>query len=178
VIGVGNSAAFVEPLEATALGAICMQARLLAEALYESNRRIMPTHVKLYNAQVARSNDSIRKFLAIHYKFNALLNTPFWQECREKIDLAGAEPIIEHYQESGPTAYFRSLLDPMDFAGMSGYVQLLAGQAVPYTAEVKATPAEQQILEKVLAHHKQIGMSGMSVKEMLAMTRDPRWQWA
>jgi tryptophan halogenase len=178
VVGVGNSAAFVEPLEATALGAIGMQARLLSEALRESNRMILPTHVRLYNAQVARSNDSIRKFLAVHYKFNTLLDTPFWRQCRENIDLAGAEPIIEYYRESGPTAYFGSLLDPIDFAGMSGYIQMLAGQDVPYTATVKATESEQTILNNVLARHKQIGETGFSVRDMLNLTRDPRWQWA
>ncbi len=177
VVGVGNSAAFVEPLEATAIGAICMQARLLAETLYESNRKILPTHVKLYNNQVARSNDSIRKFLAVHYKFNTMLDTPFWRECREKIDLAGAEPLIEHYQESGPTAYFKTLLDPIDFASMSGYIQMFAGQNVPFSADVKATPAEQDLLNRLFTQNRQVGAAGMSVRETLNLTRDPRWQW-
>jgi len=36
VVAIGNSAGFVEPLEATAIGAICMQSRLLAESLLEN----------------------------------------------------------------------------------------------------------------------------------------------
>ncbi len=177
VVGIGNSAAFIEPLEATALGAICMQARLLAEGLYESNRRIVPIHVSLYNDQVARSNDSIRKFLAIHYKFNTLLDTPFWRECREKIDLAGGESVVEMYQETGPTAYWDQVLDRYDFAKMSGYVQLLAGQNVPYKVEVQPTATELKILSDLFASNRRLAMNGLTVKQVLQLTRDPRCKW-
>ena len=177
VVGVGNSAAFVEPLEATALGAICMQARLLAEGLHESGLRIKPIHVSLYNDQVSRSTDSIRKFLAIHYKFNTLLDTPFWRECREKIDLAGGESVVELYRETGPSAYWDQVLDRYDFAGLSGYIQLLAGQNVPHNMKVEATPAERKLLDDLFLRNRRIGMNGMSVKEVLQLTRDPRCSW-
>ncbi len=177
VVGVGNSASFIEPLEATALGAITMQARLLADGLYESNRRIIPILVGIYNDQVSRSNDSIRKFLAVHYKFNTLLNTPFWRECREKIDLAGAESVIEVYQEIGPTGYFDQVLDRYDFARMSGYVQMLAGQNVPHKVRVAPTAQEQKLLDNLFATNRRIGSTGFSVKEMLQLTRDPRCKW-
>ena len=47
--------------------------------------------------------DDIRRFLAIHYKFNARLDTPFWRAARSDIDLAGAEEFIEFFEENGPS---------------------------------------------------------------------------
>jgi tryptophan halogenase len=155
-----------------------MQAQLLAETLVESNRRTLPSHVRLYNDRVARHTDSIRRFLAIHYKFNTRLDTPFWVACREKVDLAGAEAVVEYFRESGPGVYWgHSLLDIFDFAGMTGYVQLLVGQKVAHTAEVSPTRAEQQILSDLFAKNRSLGMNGLSVKEMLMLARDPRVSW-
>jgi tryptophan halogenase len=177
-VGIGNSAAFVEPLEATALGAICMQAQLLAETLFESNRRIVPLHADLYNQRVSRYTDSIRRFLAIHYKFNTLLDTLFWRECREKVDLAGAEAIVDYYQQSGPGGMWSHvILDVFDFATIAGFSQLLVGQSVPFAAKVMPTPQEQQILRDLFLRNRQLGMTGYSVKEMLQLSRNPASSW-
>lgn len=178
VVGIGNSAAFVEPLEATALGSICMQAQLLAESLVESDRRLIPMHAALYNDRIARNTDSIRRFLAIHYKFNTLLDTPFWRECREKVDLAGAESMVDYYQQTGPGDYWKhSLLDVFDFAATAGYLQLLVGQKVPHRARANPKPMEQKILSDHFTRNRSIGMNGFSVKEMLHLSRDPRNKW-
>jgi tryptophan halogenase len=178
VVGIGNSAAFVEPLEATALGAICMQAQLLSESLFESNRRIVPLHGSLYNQRVSRYTDSIRRFLAIHYKYNTLLDTPFWRECREKVDLAGAEEIVDYYRQSGPGGMWaNTIMDVFDFATVAGFSQLLIGQNVPFDAKVVPTPQEQQILRDVFTRNRQLGMTGFSVKEMLQLSRSPASSW-
>src|SRR5699024_2544701 len=87
VVAVGNASGFVEPLEATALGVIAMQSRLLADTLAESRGEIRPTHVRLFNDHNARHWDSVRDFIAVHYKFNARLDTPFWRHCRAETDL-------------------------------------------------------------------------------------------
>jgi tryptophan halogenase len=178
VVGIGNSAAFVEPLEATALGSICMQAQLLAESLVESGRRLIPIHASLYNDRIARNTDSIRRFLAIHYKFNTKLDTPFWRECREKVDLAGAESVVEYYQETGPDDYWKhSLLDVFDFATTTGYLQLLVGQNVPCKVSVNPAPAERRILSEYFSRNRSLGLNGFSVAEMLQISRDPRNRW-
>jgi tryptophan halogenase len=178
VVGVGNSAVFVEPLEATALGTICMQAQLLAETLHESNRRIVPLHATLYNNRINRNADSIRRFLAIHYKFNTLLDTPFWRDCRESVDLAGAESILEYYQQFGPGGMWsHGIIDPYDFATITGYSQLLVGQQVPYQIQTNPTPAEQALLHTLFARNRQIANNGFTVKEMLQLGRDPRATW-
>jgi tryptophan halogenase len=178
VVGIGNSAAFVEPLEATALGSICMQAQLLAESLVESDRKIVPIHASLYNDRIARNTDSIRRFLAVHYKFNTLLDTPFWKACRAKVDLAGAESIIEYYQQTGPGDYWQhGLVDPYDFATMTGYLQLLVGQGVPHNVQVNPAPSQRKILNDHYLANRTTATNGIGVKEMLQLTRDPRASW-
>jgi tryptophan halogenase len=178
VVAIGNAGGFVEPLEATAIGAICMQSRLLAEALLESGGRILKSHVNLYNNQCARNWDSIRTFLAVHYKYNTLIDTPFWRAIWNDCDLAGAEPIVDYYRETGPTSYWKNLVDPLDFAGVSGYFTMLAGQNVPHDVTYEATPPQRLLVDKVLAMHRAQAAAGLSVEETLRIIRDPRWQWA
>src|SRR5688572_10981425 len=49
VVAIGNSSGFVEPLEATALGVIAMQCRLLAGSLFDSQREVRRTHIQQFN---------------------------------------------------------------------------------------------------------------------------------
>ena len=87
VVAIGNSSGFVEPLEATALGMIGTRSQLLAQVLTESDRQVTPFHVDLYNVHHARAWDTIRDFLACHYRFNHHLTTPFWRHCQNDTDL-------------------------------------------------------------------------------------------
>ncbi len=178
VVAVGNSAGFVEPLEATAIGAICMHTRLLAESLVQSGRLVLRSARRLYNDQCERNWDSIRNFLAVHYKYNTLRDTPFWRAVRADCDLAGAVPIVEYYREMGPNSYWKTLVDPLDFAGPSGYFTLLAGQNVPFDMRVAPTPADVATMAKLFAENRRTARAGLTVDEALRVIRDPRWQWA
>src|SRR5438552_12162174 len=103
VVAIGNASGFVEPLEATALGMIGTRSQLLAQVLMETDRQVVPDQVDLYNRHHRRLWDTIRDFLACHYRFNHHLSTPFWRHCQNETDLAGARPMVEYYQEYGPT---------------------------------------------------------------------------
>src|SRR5205823_9172247 len=67
VVGVGDAAAFVEPLEATALGAVCSQCQALADTLADCDLEPNATTVFNFNRQLGRGFDAIRDFLAVHY---------------------------------------------------------------------------------------------------------------
>ena len=103
MVAIGNSAGFVEPLEATALQVICVEASALADSLADSLCDPPPSMVKLYNRYNGGQWDDIRNFLAVHYKFNTRLDTPFWRHCREHVALHGAEPVVDFYRENGPS---------------------------------------------------------------------------
>ena len=90
VVAIGNSSGFVEPLEATALGVIGVYSSLLADMLVNCDREIRPCQVAHFNRYHARYWDGIRDFLAVHYRFNDRLRTPFWEHCLRHTELAGA----------------------------------------------------------------------------------------
>jgi tryptophan 7-halogenase len=179
VVALGNSAGFVEPLEATAIFVICNAARALAVALADSERDPQPTIRDAFNKVVTRMWDEIRDFLAIHYRYNTRLDTPFWRHCRESTALHGAEPIVRYYEENGPsTAFAGELLTPeTSIFQLEGFYALLLGQRVPHRCIRPLTADEQKIvthLRDAQLHHTR---HGFGVAESLALIRGPHWTW-
>jgi tryptophan halogenase len=178
VVAVGNASGFVEPLEATALGVVSMQSRLLAETLIACDRQPPQTSLREYNRHHARSWDCIRDFIAVHYKYNTRLDTDFWKHCRQETDIGAAQRIVEVYQEHGPTSHWQpTLFDPFDPFQQIGYVALLVGQKVPYHTNYRATERELRIWENQQQQYQQAAVRAMSVKEALAAIRSPKWKW-
>ena len=178
VIAIGNAGGFVEPLESTSLALICQESVWLSETLVDTDRHVRPSVVSLFNRRVAKAWDDIRQFLALHYKFNDRLDTPFWRECREKTDLCGAAEIVQFYRENGPsTLHFRQLLDPGDQFQLEGYWSMLVGQRVPHEAPHAPTPAEHTAWRQIQQQHLAAARAGYGVPEALALVRSPQWQW-
>ncbi len=178
VVAVGNAGGFVEPLEATALGVAAIQSWGLADTLREPGRRPTPTQVEGYNAYHRRNWAAIRSFIAIHYKFNTRLDTPFWRECREKTDLAGAEPVVQYYRENGPGGLWRdTFLDPLDQFGVGGYYALLLGMRVPHDRPHAPTETELKAWDARRRRHQEAARYGMTVAEALDVVRSPQWRW-
>ena len=131
VVAVGNAAGLVEPLESTGLAVVCDESRLLAEALADSDGDPPPSMAAAYNDTLAREWDAIRDFLAIPFKFNTRLDTPYWRACRADLDIGSAAGVVEFYRENGPTPFAKtSVLGTNDVFGMDGYLCLLLGQGV------------------------------------------------
>ncbi|MFL5329514.1 MAG: tryptophan halogenase family protein [Gemmataceae bacterium] len=178
VVAVGNSSGFVEPLESTALAIICDESRFLAETLYECNHQPTPLMVKYYNLVNARAWDTIRDFLAIHYRFNTRVNSQFWQTCRAETELGPIQEFVDYYQERGPNISWRySLIHPSDMFGVEGYLALLVGQKVPYRARYTATEEEIGIWKKVQANHRQLAENGIAIPEALNFIASSNCRW-
>jgi tryptophan halogenase len=179
VVAVGNAAGFVEPLEATALGVIAMQSRLLADTLADCDRTIRPTQVGQYNRFHERTWEGIRDFISVHYRFNTHRDTPFWRHCREHTDLAGAAPLVEFFKENGPSGLWRpTMLDSFDPFGTGGYATLLLGQKVPYQRTHEPSAEEIETWRRLRQGWDQAAAKAMTVKEALEVVRSPRWKWA
>ena len=178
VVAVGNASGFVEPLEATSLTAIGDQARSLAAALGDSDFAPTPTVIALYNAYRTRGWDEIRDFLAVHYRFNTRLDTPFWQHCRAHCDLGGAAALCEYFRENGPSALGSVLFyQAANTFGHEGYMSLLVGQRVPHGRPHQPTAAEQaQWIGRADAFSRS-AQQGYTVAQGLQIIRDPRWSW-
>jgi tryptophan halogenase len=177
VVGVGNAVGFVEPLEATALQVICVESITLADALGESGCCPTPSLVQLYNLFNTRAWDDIRDFLAIHYKFNTRLNTPFWQACRADVKIHGAEAVVSFYQENGPVALVNQLLHSSNSFGAHGYFSLLVGQDVPRNREFQPGQKELEAWRSRCRVWAMEARRGMDVKQCLEAIRGPAMKW-
>jgi tryptophan halogenase len=178
VVGIGNASGFVEPLEATALGVIGVYSSLLADMLVDTDREIRPSQIALFNRYHADYWDSIREFLAIHYRFNNRLQTPFWEHCRRDTDLAGATQIVDYYRDNGPSMLWSdsALLRPHDQFGLRGYYVLLIGQEVPYRRTHVPSEAELAKWNQAREQHRAAALRAMTVNEALSIIRSPQWR--
>ena len=167
VAGVGNAAGFVEPLEATALMVICLQCRWLADGLIDAERRPNASMRLLYNSLNGGIWNEIRDFLAIHYRFNDRLDTPFWRRCREEIPLHGAEELVDFYRENGPSSINAGHLPPGSPFGIDGYLAMLVGLKVPHQRPYQAPSSEVDRWEAHTRLHRMIARDGLAMADVL-----------
>ena len=143
VVALGNSAGFVEPLEATAIGMICDAALNVVRALRSSGGRNLPAVRDAYNRIQSQNWELIRDFLAVHYRFNTRLDTPFWKACTNDTPLGGAQKYVDFYQEVGPDFSLIGTDLKRDFFDAEGYLSMLVGQNVPYRLKVNIGPRDK-----------------------------------
>jgi tryptophan halogenase len=131
VAGVGNSSAFVEPLEATALHLVISQVWNLIGAIRDSGGCPSEALKAIENQRFTETWDDVRDFLAMHYRFNRKLDTPFWRHCNENTPLGGATDLVAAYAETGPALGLGVLIPSASIFGYVGYINLLVGQRAP-----------------------------------------------
>lgn len=178
VIAIGNSAGFVEPLEATALMIICSQCQALTELLQQSMLDPTPSIRALYNKNKFEEWEMIRDFLGLHYQLNRADQTPFWERCRNETDLSGIADLLEFYRENGPSGFGRHLLqETVNDFGMEGFLVMLVGNQAPYEKHHRASDAEIRTWNQRRKLHADLARSGIDVKEALSYVHHPGWQW-
>ena len=179
-VAIGNASGFVEPLEATALGVIAMQSRILSECLREARGELRPSHRALFNRFNAANWESIRGCLALHYRFNDRLDTPFWRTCRAETELGTAAPIVDYYRENGPAGLWGSFVinNEYDQFQIGGYMTLLVGMQVPHRDPYQPTAGDLRLWETRRKQHQAKALMAMDVREALAALRSPRWTWS
>ena len=176
VCAVGNSAGFVEPMEATALMVLCMELRALIGSLLEADMEIRPSLTDFYNRFFSKVWQEIRDFLAIHYKFNTLLDTPFWKHCQESTPLGGAERIVDFYRENGPSRFGHEFILPTGSQfGIEGWWALLVGQKVPWQGMGKTNPAELHRWQQRQIRLNQAVGTALTTEQTLAIVRRPEY---
>lgn len=133
VFAVGNSFAFVEPLESTGIHMIIKEAKTLAYNFRQLKKS--PTLRKRINTEMNEHWDYLRDFLAIHYKFNKKYDTPFWKDCRADTDVSGIQWMIDLYYETGllteADRYLQRSIESSikdDIFGLAGFDVMMMGQ--------------------------------------------------
>ena len=147
VVAMGNASGFVEPLEASALHVLIEQIRLLCRMLSEGDGRIVPAIREVGNQRYRMLWDEVRGFLAIHYKFNRKLDTPFWKHCRAETNLAGATELVDFYRQAGPSTLCGALLPSGRIFGYDGFMTVLIGQRVETAYRGNLSEDDLQIWE-------------------------------
>lgn len=171
VVAIGNAYGFVEPLEATAIGMICSACGHLATILGSSDGSFDQVQRDLFNRLQDDNWEMIRDYLAVHYKFNSRLETPFWKACQNDIQLGEAQRIVDYYRSVGPDLSALAIDLRRDLFGIEGYLAMLLGQNVEYHRGIKLTPQEQQswaTLKKQLADS---ASNGVDMPEYLSQLR-------
>lgn len=99
VFWIGNAASFVEPLEATSIGASILQVRS-AQRWIESHDATAPAHPE----DLAAFNQSMRSyilynslFIAWHYACGSRWDTPFWRHAQKGLDRVRKNPEAARY---------------------------------------------------------------------------------
>lgn len=133
VFAIGNSFAFVEPLESTGIHMILKEVKMLAYNFTELKKS--PSLRKVINRHMNEHWDYLRGFLAIHYKYNKKFDTPYWKECRAHTDISEVQWLTDLYYEAGLLTYAdRSLVRMImpelkdDIFGLIGFDVLMLGQ--------------------------------------------------
>jgi tryptophan halogenase len=178
VVALGNSSGFVEPLESTGLMILCSHTQTLVDFFLHSNLEPTETMRSLYNDLTLASWNDIKDFLALHYKFNGMLDTPFWKQTRAECDVSGIGELLEFYRENGPTGFcrYRMPRTESDF-GLEGYLVMLVGNQVPYDKRYKVPQKEREIWEKRKSGFIQEASRGIPSEEALAYVKHPGWRW-
>ena len=154
VVALGNAYGFVEPLESTAIHLAIRQILLLIDHLPLPGEPAAPIDGRALqerlNRRVAAHWDYVAWFLALHFKYNRRLDTPFWRACREEVDVSRYAELIEEFRAHGPLSCREDRADgfpyPDPLWGPEGIDVVLLGQGVPWLRQgapgvVRASPA-------------------------------------
>jgi len=178
VYAVGNSYAFVEPLESTGImmiqRAICALVRAFPIGPESGVIR------RFLNESIGNDWDRLRWFLAAHFKFNKRLDTPFWKACRADVDISALDNALALYEACGPLSLLpramrKSVEDQAGFLfyGLHGLDTILLGQKVPHR-EIKREP--KAVWKKRQAIANDFARRGLPYPKAIQVMKDhPEW---
>lgn len=140
VVAIGNSYAFVEPLESTGIHMITKEIKSLLNNLNLLSRDFSGKLRKSINEDMNNQWDYLRYFLAIHYKFNHKIESEFWKFCHKEVNVTGIEEILDIYKNVGPLSMLNKNLKKIASSkiydhifGLGGIDNILLGQGIlPY----------------------------------------------
>lgn len=135
VFAIGNSYAFVEPLESTGIHMIIKEVEALTDNFLLLKKS--PSVKAAINRNMNDHWDYLKGFLSIHYKYNKKFDSKFWMDCRSQTDISSIKWLVDLYNEIGLLSYagdkFGEIITKEikdDIFGLLGFDTLLLGQGV------------------------------------------------
>jgi tryptophan halogenase len=176
VMAIGNASGFVEPLESSALMVVCWQCQTFVDLLKHVGDT--PSIRGLFNRVWAATWDELRDFLSLHFCANTRIDNSYWQHCRHDTDISHLKPLLEFYEENGPTGFSRYYLGNTGSQfGIEGFLVMLVGNRVPYRNRYIPSELEYRIINQRRGMFRAQAQDGLSVEQSLACIRNPYWRW-
>ena len=168
-VAVGNAYGFVEPLESTALHMAILEVAYMVEGLRALREgRGAPDFPAVASRRVREHWDHLRWFLAVHYRFNRRLDTPFWLAARGDCDVSGLSELLDRFRRSGPWLESESsrfsVGDPL--FGYSGLMMLLLGQRAEGSEHAKPS-MDRATWDALSARHRGVAARALPQREAL-----------
>lgn len=154
VLAIGQSAGFIEPLEASAIVMIELSLRALVEN-FPATRAAMDIHARRFDALFRYRWDRIVDFLKLHYALSRR-EEAYWRAQRNPATFSPAlADQIALWRDQPPSAWDMPQIDEVFSAASQAYVYYGMGQPVPSdltaTQEARARLAEVQARTRALA---------------------------
>jgi tryptophan 7-halogenase len=177
VAAIGNSAGFVEPLEATALMLACGNTQTLVDLFIDSDLTPSDACRKVFNLSCAKGWTDIKNFLALHYWADRSKQNAFWDRCRNETDTSEMQDLLDFYQLHGPSGALRQLFTYgiTDF-GLEGWLNILVGNKVPHQG-AKPSKRELDAFREFEEKNLMTARTCMDVKTALQYVHHPGWSW-
>jgi tryptophan halogenase len=135
--------------------------------------------IDIYDRFIAQNWDDVRDFLAVHYRFNTRIDTPFWEAARAETALHDAQPIVDYYRENGPSALAKSMLFTQNNPyGLEGYLAMFVGQRVPHEKRHEPSAKEQKLWRDHLRAMQTTAKRAFDSTQALAAIRASAWTWS
>jgi tryptophan halogenase len=107
-----------------------------------------------------------------------LLDTPYWQHCNQETNISRLSPLLEFYEENGPTVFADKLLRARgNQFGVNGFLVMLVGNKIPYRNRHVPTERELRVMAQLRSQCRAAAEQGVCVKEALSYIRHPNWRW-
>lgn len=122
-VAAGLAGGFLEPLESTAIHLIQRSVLRLIRMLPAGP--ISPRDVAEFNDQAQVDMEQIRDFLVLHYKVTQRRDSPFWQECADRVIPDSLAQKIELFRETG-----RVFRKNEELFSENSWTQVMMGQGI------------------------------------------------
>lgn len=211
VVALGNSYGFVEPLESTAIHMIVIAiskvltvaggraegampagphksvALASAKDMGQPKPRPLcsPRQEAELNSQMGAHWDWLRWFLAVHYRFNRRVDSPFWRDVHLTTDWSGLEGTHKDFQVHGPLSARAPneaprLAGDVVFGPRGFDIMMLGQQVMPSSLPRRTSATEwrelatlrERMVELALPHHEALAHLGQERGLLDALVHD------
>lgn len=154
-LAIGQSAGFIEPLEASAIALVELSLKALVDN-FPASREAMPIHAERFNRTFTQRWSRIADFLKLHYALSRR-EEPYWRAQRDEATISDElRELLILWRDQPPAAYDFPLADEMFPAASYQYVLYGMTKRAPMAAcgpddEVLSLLAQQRERGRALA---------------------------